>query len=288
MADNDPTQLPKGVPEDAVDALNGLPLEEFTPRRNELVKELRSGGGREEAAWVKGLRKPSAAAWLVNQLARTQKKEARRVLDSGDALRAAQDQALAGKGGRDELASAAAEHTDAMRTLLAKAPGLLDTQGGSPSQTALERAAETLRAVALDEQARAGFASGRLTREHQAAGLGFMAPSDAEPAALPARRKGAARGKERRTAEPPAEKAAQAAAEERERARAAIREAKSLHRARKQKVAELERELGRAEREAQSAQRRVDKAAAALERAREKEADSQTRLEEAEAAAKRS
>ena len=108
MADNDPTQLPKGVPEDAVDALYGLPLEEFTPRRDELVKELRSGGGREEAAWVKGLRKPSAAAWLVNQLARTQKSEARRVLDSGDALRAAQDQALAGKGGRDELGSAAA------------------------------------------------------------------------------------------------------------------------------------------------------------------------------------
>ena len=38
-------------------------------------------------------------------------------------------------------------------------------------------------------------------------------------------------------------------------------------------MAELERELGRAEREAQSAQRRVDKAASALERAREKEAE---------------
>jgi hypothetical protein len=236
---------------------------------------------------VKGLRKPSAAAWLVNQLARTQKKEARRVLDSGDALRAAQDQALAGKGDRDELGSAAAEHAEAMRMLLAKAPGLLDSKGGSPSQAALERAAETLRAVALDEQARAGFASGRLTREHQAAGLGFMAPGDGEPAAPPARRKGAARGKQRRAAEQPPD-AAKAAAEERERARAAISEAKSLHRARKQKVAELERELGRAEREAQSAQRRVDKAATALERAREKEADSQTRLEEAEAAAKRS
>jgi hypothetical protein len=279
------------VPEDALDALYGLPLDEFTPRRDELAKELRASGRREEAAWVKGLRKPSAAAWLVNQLARTQKKEARRVLDSGDALRAAQDHALAGKGGRDELATAGAEHADAMRTLLAKAPGLLDSKGGSPSQAVLERAAETLRAVALDEEARAGFASGRLTRERQAAGLGFMAPGDGEPAATPTPRKGAARGKQPRAAEPPPDKAAKAAAEERERAeraRAAVSDAKSLRRARKQKVAELERELGRAEREARSAQRRVDKAAAALERAREKEADSQARLEQAEADAKRS
>lgn len=278
MADSDPTHLPEGVPEEAVDALYGLPLDEFTPRRDELVKQLRSAGRRDEAAWVKGLRKPSAAAWLVNQLARTQKKDARRVLDSGEALRSAQDRALAGEGSREGLARAAEDHADAMRALVAKAPGLLDRKGGSPSEATLERAAETLRAIALDEEARAGFASGRLTRERRAAGLGFVPSAEAAPAGAQPKRSGGARGKQ---------KEAEAAAEQKARARAAVNEAKSRHRDQGKQVAELERELRRAEREAQSAQRRVEKAASALARAREKEAETQARLEEAEAATKR-
>jgi len=155
MPPSDPIDIPDGVPEDAVDALYGLPLDEFTPRRDELSKELRGAGKRDEAAWVKALRKPNATAWLVNQLARTQRSDARRVLDSGDALRAAQESALSGKGGRDELAGASQEHADAMRALMSKAPGLLDRRGASPSATTLERAAETLRAIPLDDEARA-------------------------------------------------------------------------------------------------------------------------------------
>src|SRR5919201_1586357 len=106
MAASDPIALPEGVPEEAVDELYGLPLDEFTPRRDELAKELRTAGKRDEAAWVKALRKPSAAAWLVNQLARTQRSDAGRVLDSSDALRADQERALARDGSRDELAGA--------------------------------------------------------------------------------------------------------------------------------------------------------------------------------------
>jgi len=74
MPPRDPIEIPDRAPEDAVDALYGLPLDEFTPRRDELVKELRGAGKRDEAAWVKALRKPSATAWLVNQLARRDQK----------------------------------------------------------------------------------------------------------------------------------------------------------------------------------------------------------------------
>jgi hypothetical protein len=278
MADSDPTHLPEGVPEEAVDALYGLPLDEFTPRRDELAKELRSAGRRDEAGWVKGLRKPSAAAWLVNQLARTQKKDARRVLDSGEALRSAQDRALAGEGGRDDLARAAEDHANAMRALVAKAPGLLDHKGGSPSDATLERAAETLRAIALDEEARSGFASGRVTRERRAAGLGFVPSEEAAPAETQPSRRGGAGGKQ---------KEGEATAEQKARARAAVNEAKSRHRDQGKQVSELERELRRAEREAESAQRRVEKAARALDRAREKLAGTQAHVEQAEAAAKR-
>ena len=57
-----------------VDELYGLPLDRFTPERNALARELRNLGERERGAEVAALRKPSVAAWAVNQLARTQKR----------------------------------------------------------------------------------------------------------------------------------------------------------------------------------------------------------------------
>jgi hypothetical protein len=269
MAASDPAQVPRGVPEKDVDALYGLPLDQFTPRRDALAKELRTAGRKDDAAWVKALRKPSAAAWLVNQLARTQASDAARVIDSGEALRAAQDRAIAGKGDRQELAGAGSEHAEAMRALLAKAPGLLDSKGVSPSAATLERAAETLRAIPLDHEARAGFADGRLTRERQASGLGL-----ALGASPPARRA------------PPGKASPKKDAERKERARAAIKQAKARHRDQQKKVSELERELRAAEREAASAQRRVDKATSALDAARAKHAETQARIEKAEATAR--
>jgi hypothetical protein len=59
---------PEGVPEAALAGLYHGPLEQFTPQRNALVKELRAGDERGAAAWVKALRRPTRAAWLVNQL----------------------------------------------------------------------------------------------------------------------------------------------------------------------------------------------------------------------------
>jgi hypothetical protein len=271
MAESDPLQPPDGVPEDELDALYGLPLEQFTGQRDALAKELRSAGDRDAAAWVKALHKPSATAWLVNQLARTQMGDARRVIESGEALRAAQERALAGKASAHELSRASEEHSAAMGELLAKAPGTLDSKGNAPSRATLDRAAETLRAIPLDEEARAGFASGRLTRERQASGLGFAL--GAEP--------GQRRPTRARTSQPGVD------AQRRERAQAALKEARARHREQGKKVAELQRALRQAEREAESAQRRVAKAAAALDAGRAKQAEAQARLEEAEATAAR-
>lgn len=287
MANSNPTQLPEGVPVDELDGLYGLPLDEFTAGRDALAKELRAAGQRDEAAWVKALRKPSTAAWLVNQLARTQKTDAKRVLDAGEALRAAQDRILAGKGNADELARATEEHAGAMRALLARAPGLLDPEGASPSAATLDRAAETLRAIPLDEEARAGFAVGRLTREHRASGLGLVPTHETPPAAGERSRGRVARDKTRRAEQRAAAANQKAAAEQKARARAALDTAKARHRAQVKEVAELDRAARRAEREADSAQRRLDKAAAALDGARARQAEAQARLAEAEAAVKR-
>jgi len=265
MADSDPTQVPKGAPEQDVDALYGLPLDEFTPRRDALAKALRADGETDEAAWVKALKKPSAAAWLVNQLARTQASDAKRVIDSGEALRAAQDRVIAGKGDRQQLADATAEHAAAMRALLAKAPAVLDSNGKSPSDASLDRAEETLRAIPLDDEARAGFASGRLTRERQASGLGFAA--GAQPAPRPAKKRQEKKAEDKKDAA------------RKERAQTALKEAKARHRDQEKKVDELERALRSAEREA-------ERARTVLDRARAKAAETEARVEEAEAAVK--
>src|SRR6201994_219112 len=82
----------------AVDAddLYGLPLDRFIPERAALVRALRGGGEREQAAEVAALRKPSVAAWAVNQLIRTQRREVDSLFAAGDALREAQADVLAG------------------------------------------------------------------------------------------------------------------------------------------------------------------------------------------------
>jgi hypothetical protein len=293
---SDPTQPPKGVPDDGVDALYGLPLEEFTPARDRLAKELRGAGDRGAADWVKALKKPSATAWIVNQLARTQAGDAKRVLGSGDAVRAAQERALSGKGKQGELGAATREYGAAMQALIDKAPGLLDSQGHSPSATTLERAAETLRAIATDDEARAGFASGRLTRERQAAGLGFALADAGESAPAPKKSKAKAKDDNPEPAAAPApskrdearkQKERERARKERERARAAVKTARTRHRDQEKQLADRKRELSAVEREAESVQRKLAKAAAEVEKARDKEAEIKAALADAEEAAKR-
>jgi hypothetical protein len=174
-----------------------------------------------------------------------------------------------------------------MRTLLSMAPGFLDRRGAAPSQVTLERAAETLRAVLLDDAVRAGFAAGRLTREQRTAGLGFAVsgratvaparpPKSKTPGTRPKGGAGATGAKER-----------QRRAQERARAQAAATEARSRHRARQRDVSDAQRAVRQAERELDRAQRQLEKTKQALVRARDKEADAGKRVEQAEARARR-
>src|SRR5437763_7463382 len=130
MSERDNIRLP-------VDELYGLALDEFVRRRDALAKRLRADGRREEAAEVAALRKPSVAAWAANQAIRSQPKAARELWAAGDALLAAHEAILAGKGSGDALREASARHRAALRELLAAAAGLLDSHGRSPSPTTL-------------------------------------------------------------------------------------------------------------------------------------------------------
>lgn len=81
---------------DRIDQLYGLTPGEFTAARNALAKELRGEGHRDEAAQVARLRRPTIAAWAINQAVRRHRDSFAALLDAGQQVRRAQRRALSG------------------------------------------------------------------------------------------------------------------------------------------------------------------------------------------------
>ena len=135
--------------------LYGLPIERFTAERNALAKELRAEGCRDDAARVAAMRKPSLAAWAVNQLVRTQRRAVKALFDAGDALARSQSDLLAGRGEARALREAGQRERASVTKLVEAASGLLTSEGHELSPSILERVSETLHAAALDKRARA-------------------------------------------------------------------------------------------------------------------------------------
>ncbi len=228
--------------------LYGLPLERFTEERNSLVKALRKDGQRDEAARVAKLRKPSQAAWAVNQLVRTQRREVNALFRAGDALQKAQADLLGGKGNPSALREAVDAERTAGERLLERARGLLSTEGNDLTPARLEQVSETLHAAALDNDARARVKDGCLERELRHVGLGALGGAVLE-APKPKRAQAPDRSSERR-------KARQAQAESRRRMQRAARGVQvaeeRLDRARQQ-LREAEEKLDIARRQAAEA-----------------------------------
>jgi len=153
--------------------LYGLPLERFTDERNALARELRRAGRADEASEVAGLRKPSLAAWAVNQLVRTQRRQVAALFKAGDALQDAHSKLLAGRGDSAKLRKAADAERAAVARLTEKARGLLSADGHELNAARLEQVSETLHAAALDDHARNQVQDGCVTRELRHVGLGL-------------------------------------------------------------------------------------------------------------------
>jgi hypothetical protein len=268
------------APDDAVDRLYGLPREEFVAERDALAKQLRAAGSRDEAAAVKALPKPTVGAWAANQAVRSQKRAARELWKAGDALSAAQDAVLAGKGSGAKLREASERERAAVETLVDAARGLLGASGGDLSDATIERVRETLHAGAIDSDAREEVAAGRAVRERSPQGL-----FGADPFAVPAPRRAA-----KTEAEPQAKPTPKAKAKPKRTSGGAAAE----RRREREEGAERKRdeaEARRREREAAAVRGRARKAAAdragkaqrALEQAQERTAKAAERLEEAQA-----
>jgi hypothetical protein len=238
--------------DERIDELYALPLSEFTAARNALARTVKG----DEAASIKRLAKPSAHAWVLNQLYWRNRKVFTRLVDSGARLRAAQLAALERK--RSDLAAAASAHREALVSAVTAAASLARAGGVNATGDQLTRMLEALSmAPALPA------APGRLLDTVQPAGfeaLAGLSPASLTPAAIPAARSTVRKPAASAVA---ADKASPDAADK----KAASRERERLAAvAARRKAAEAD--LRQAERAVQRAEDAQTRASAEAERAR--------------------
>jgi hypothetical protein len=217
------------------DALYGLPLDSFTQARNELARQLRREGLRDEAAEVAALRKPSTAAWVVNRLARDRRADVAELVAAAAAVRSAEP-------------GANRRFADAVEALARSGREVLSDAGRRPSDAVLRDVATTLRATAADDPD--ALEAGRLLAAREAGG--FDAMTGAAPPRRPTtRRKPAKRAP---ATAPPPDPAAVG------RARRDLSLAQSELRELRRRAAAAEREAGKLREAVAHGERRVERA----------------------------
>lgn len=172
------------------------------------------------------LKKPSAAAWAIDQAVRADRSTARALLEAGEGLRDAQKRAVRG-GDPGALREAASHERDVVERLASRAVEAFDKP---PAASLVDRIRDTLFGVSSDPQLHDQFLAGRLVAEHVRVGFGDL--PDLKLVDLP-----------RRTKPSPAKKRDEAAERRRKE--------------REERLAVLRRELADAEDEAADLERRA-------------------------------
>ena len=158
--------------EQAFDELYAAAPEEFVVERSRLAKALKQKGRTDDAKTIAAIRKPSVAAWALNQLSRLNRRETDLLLDAGHRLREAQSDALAGAG-RDAFTRAREAERQALSELTRQAEQLLKTRGNA-SPAVLNQISQSLRAAAISQEGRELLAQGRFSEPLKAEGFDLV------------------------------------------------------------------------------------------------------------------
>jgi hypothetical protein len=263
---------------EATEELYGVDPVDFVAARNQLVRRLKAAGDRDLATEVGKLRRPTPAAWAVNQLVRRDRPGVDELVRRGEELRAAQDRALAGAHA-DDLREAARARRDAVAALSDTAAGFLADRGvGADAHR--NQITATLEAASLDAGAAAAVQGGRLsTALEPPSGFGDLEgalTASAVPTPAPSSRE---------ASESP-DSDARAAAEARRLARGLVTQARTLRERvsrRRRELEEAEAEVATLERRLADARRRRDEAAEAARQAEAAAAQAEAAAEEAQA-----
>jgi hypothetical protein len=273
--------------DEAASRLYAMPLDQFIPTRTALVSEARAAREPDLATSIGTLRKPSVAAWLVNQLARLDPAPLSALTALGDRLREAQS-TLDGTA----LRELARQRSDVVDEAMARVSSLAADRGVAVSPGVSTELHDTFVAALATAEAGAAVRSGRLVRALSYAGFGDVdldhalagsAPSMAgvstpEPGheAAPSRRG----GKPSRRGGGPSAAEVKAA----ERRQAQRDKAEALVASRREELRELEERQQAAEAHIGELEQQLEEAQAALVRVVGRKGKAQRALREAEAA----
>jgi hypothetical protein len=144
-----------------IDDLYALAPEGFVAARDALARTLKESGDPAAAAEVKRLRRPSVAAWALNQLVRREPELLDELIEAGEALRGAQRKAMSGV-----KESGFREATERRRRLVQdltrrSADILAEAGRGAQAEDEIGRALE---AASVDPQAAEELRAGRLEK----------------------------------------------------------------------------------------------------------------------------
>ncbi len=161
--------------------LYGVPLDTFTVTRNARAKELKAAGDAEAARRVQALKKPTVAAWLVNQLVRAEPDQVALLLDLGREMRAGMSGLSA-----DELRTLTKRRYQLVSILVNTAIGLAGER--RPGGDVAADIQATLEATLSDPDSAEAVQRGCLSQPLRVSGFGFgfaegttAAPEDDEP-----------------------------------------------------------------------------------------------------------
>jgi hypothetical protein len=272
-----------------VDAdLQGLyraPLEDFVAGRNALAARLRKEGRKDEAAQVKALAKPTPSAWAVNALFDRQPQKMAALLGAGERARAAQREAVSGRGAEAlrESIRVARALSDELRW---EAGQILAEQGRPPTRNVVERIAANLQALAFSPAAAEEASRGWLDRDLEPPGFEVLAGlqvAGAPVVDLAARREARRKEEEKEPVKaPPLPKALslpERSAREAKRDEEARRREATVEKARRERE---EADQARREREAQRLRRLIAAAEEEVDLARAEAGSLQAEAEQAE------
>lgn len=287
-----------------IDALFQVPLTEFTNARNALAARLKKAGRAAEAERVKGMQKPPASAWTVNQLYWRHPKEIDALLAIGEQFRKAQAAQLAGK--HADLRNLLNERRDALSALLTRASNILRDAGHAASPDATRRIGTTLESLAAWGRTDGAPQAGRLTDDLDPPGFEALAalvprPGGGKDATEPSRllqfrKEARARSaKEKKTqdqaalraqardAVQAAERALHDAQRDAERAEAALKKAAARAKAAEKEKEEIEKRYEKLQEAAQAATKEARRVAQEAEAAAQAVTDAEAALEKARA-----
>ena len=157
--------------------LYGLRPDRFTAARTAAALEARDAGDKALAAEIKGLRRPTVAAYVVNLLARDRAELVEQVVSLGEALREAQA-SLQG----DALRELSRQRRQLVAAVAQEARTLATAKGQNVTDSVVRQVEDTLNAAMTAQEAADAVSSGLLAQPLSSTGLESLGDALAVPA----------------------------------------------------------------------------------------------------------